>query len=291
MADKDVPIDTLRDRLTDSLAEWGAQISELLAELEQMRAQVHELRAEQIQDDDRVSDPRRPLRAQSALMADLQTDVQEGAALGNKVHEKDEEIARLSAELASKQELIRVLRRDAEQCDQLKAELQLRDQRIRALKSDNQTAKDRAERLARDLKQLTESAEQADSSVSELEALHAELDACKTLNWSLPSDLDRTGDPEHKLAEKQRVISTLEASVDRHAQTIADLHATIEQLEAQAGGRGDEQRSAALDGTLPPLSGTDVQRVLEMTDMEQTVVIDMSESLIEGQPRVKKAKS
>ena len=208
MADTDISIDSLRDRLTDSLAEWGAQFSLVLAELEQMRALVEELRNKQGQDDDRVADLQRQLRVQSELMADLHNDVEEGAALRNKLHEKDVEIERLSSELASKQELIRVLRRDAEQSDQLKGELQLRDQRIQALKSENQAAKDSAERLAQDLEQLTESAREANTSAAERQALHVELDARKSLIQSLRSDLDRTSDLEEKLAESSALSAS-----------------------------------------------------------------------------------
>jgi hypothetical protein len=195
----------------------------------------------------------------------------------------------LSSELASKQELIRVLRRDAEQSDQLKAELQLRDQRIKALESERLVAQGQAERRARDLERLTESAQQATGSTAEIEALHAELDAHKTLIQSLLLDLDRTADGEDTLAETQPVISTREASVGRHAETIEDPHATIQRREAPAGGAGDEPHSTAPDTTWPPLSATDVQRALEAPDTEQTLVLDTRESLLQGQRRVKKA--
>ena len=137
-------------------------------------------------------------------------------------------------------------------------------------------------RLAQDLEDLTESAQDADTSASELEALHAELDARKTLIKSLRSDLDRLSSLEDKLEEKRGVIAKLEESVDRHAMTIEDLHATIDRLKSKGGRRSGKRSREPVDVTLPPLSSTDVQRALEEPEVDHTIAIDMRESLIEA---------
>jgi chromosome segregation ATPase len=288
MAENDLSIESLRDRLTDTLAEWGAQFSVVLSELDQKRGLVEKLHDKAAQHDERVGELQRQLKAQSELMGNLQDDIAEANRLRKEVQERDVETDRLGAELASKQELVRALRRDAEGAQKLKEELRLRDQRIRELEAANRNAQQEALRLTRELDDVAESAQQRADSVSEVAALHAELDARKTLIKSMRSDLKRLSYMEEEVEEKRQVIAKLEDSVDRHSKTIEDLHATIDRLRTQDSRTPVTRRLLETGETLPPLSGTDVQRALEDPEVEHTIAIDMRESLIEARRTVNK---
>jgi chromosome segregation ATPase len=289
MADNELSIESLRDRLTDTLAEWGAQFSVVLTELDQKRAAVEKLRAKAAEHDERVEQLERQLKAQSELMGDLQDDIADANRLRKQVQEQDLEMDRLSAELESKQELVAALRRDAEGVQNLRDQLGAKDRRISELQSANRVAQEDAERLARDVEDLTERAQTEVDSASEVDALRAELDARKTLIQSMRSDLKRLGTMDAKLEEKRQVIGKLEDSVDRHTKTIQDLHATINRLREHNARKPAMRKLLSSGETLPPLSSTDVQRALEDPDVEHTIAIDMRESLIEARRSVNKA--
>jgi len=286
MAENDLSIESLRDRLTDTLAEWGAQFSVVLTELDHKQSLVEKLRGKAAQHDERVEELERQLEAQSELMGGLQDDIAASNRLRKEIQERDVEMDRLTSELQSKQELISALRSDAETSQHLRDELRTKEQRISELESANRGAREDAQRLAREVEDLTERAQSEIDSASEVEALRAELDARKSLIQSMRSDLKRLGNMEAELDEKRQVIGKLEDSVDRHAQTIQDMHATIDRLREQSARKPVTRKLLATGETLPPLSSADLQRALEDSEVEHTIAIDMRESLIEARRSV-----
>jgi len=275
--DKDISIEGLRDRLTDSLADWGSQLSLLLNELETQRARTAELVTSAQDDDRRVESQAQQLKAQAELIATLQDDAREASDLRQQVHKSDLENERLASELESKRELIAALRRETSQAGTAKKDLKAKDREIVRLNEAQCQWELRESALQGQLAELQEDT----SDTSEVKALQADLDARKSLVDSLRSDIERLAPLEEKLSEKHHIIDKLEASVNRQASTIAELHQTVatwrRRFSALKGGH--EQNHTAPQ--LPRLTETDV-RALENMPADQTMAIDMSESLEEA---------
>jgi len=273
--DKDISIEGLRERLTDSLADWGSQLSLLLNDLETQRLRVGELEASASDHEQRVESQAQQLKAQADLIAALQEEAGENSELRQQLQEAELETERVAAELDTKRELITALRRESTSTDEIKKSLRAKDGEIRRLQEEQRQADQHIGALQGELSELQE---QGSGDSSEMEALQADLEARKSLIDSLRSDMERLAPLEEKISEKQSVIVKLEASVNRQAATIAELHQTITTWRRRYSSLKVGQDTAP---RLPKLTETDV-RALENMPADQTMAIDMSESLEEA---------
>src|SRR3970040_1608545 len=286
MARQETSTDVLRERLTSLLADWGAEMSMLLRELDETRKKLAEQTAsyENYGRDLKTLEDR--VNGQAELMETLRAEAATAAELRNEVRAKDLDVERLASEVESKQELIRALRRDAESVERLKAESKAKDQEIGALQKERRQAEKQLAELDAELETLRENADDHSSEgAAELEAVRAELDARKTLIKSLRADADRVSTLESRLEEKREIVLNLEASINKHVETIAELKRTSEQWKKKYQAlRG--RNAAATSAELPTLSATDVAAVqLESTDVaqpEHTIAIDMRRPLREA---------
>lgn len=81
MASQEIPVDTIRERLTELLAVWGGDISVLLKELEEKRARLEELEAKAAGQSDEVEALNRRIEAQDTLIESLRSEADETAML------------------------------------------------------------------------------------------------------------------------------------------------------------------------------------------------------------------
>jgi len=288
MADVETPIEVLKNRLTGLLADWGAELSVVLKELETKRKCLQELQDGAAEYDEELDRQRRQIQGQEELIDTLRADAGEASKLRREVHGKDLELDRLQSDISSKQELIRALRRGAEETDRLKGDGKLKDREIAELTAEKLKAEGRSAELLEELETLSDSKEQHNQDAAELEALRAELEARKTLINSLRADAERIESLEARLEEKQDVISKLETSISGHANTLVELKRSVntwqrKYTELKASKTGIESTSTEL----PRLTQTGV-RALERLEREaggdpnHTVAIDMRESLLEA---------
>jgi chromosome segregation ATPase len=277
--DKDISIEGLREQLTDSLADWGSQLSLLLNELETQRSRVGALEASASNHDERVESQAQQLKAQADLIVALQDEVAETSDLRQQMRDAELETERVAAELDTKRELITALRRDSASTEEMKKSLRAKDKEVARLQEAQRQADQHIGALQGELSELQET---SGDDASEVEALQADLEARKSLVDSLRSDIERLGPLEEQITEKQSVIVKLEASVNRQAATIAELHQTIttwrRRYSSLKGGQGSNPTTAP---RLPKLTETDI-RALENMPADQTMAIDMSESLEEA---------
>jgi len=287
MARQEITTDALRERLTSLLADWGAEMSMLLRELDEARKHIADLGSRSESHDQQIGTLEERLQDQAGLIDTLKAEAGAGGEMRAEIRAKDVEIERLASELESKQDLIRALRRDADAAERLKSDAKGKDQELAALQKERRQAEKRVTQLTADLEALRESSESDGSEGrAELEAVRAELDARKTLIKSLRADADRVAALESRLEEKRDIIATLEASVNTHADTIAALKRASEawkQKYRALRGRDAEVSSAEL----PELSDTDIAALeqLDNTDIatpEHTIAIDMRRPLSEA---------
>ncbi len=287
MADS-ISLQSVRDRLTGLLADWGAELSALLQELEQKRALVEKLENHSASRDEQLKSMQEQVDGQKELIETLQTDAEEASKLRREVRAKDLELERMASELDSKKELIRALRRDAEGADRLKADSKLKDREVEELKRDLERAEQRIEALNKDYSVLREAAAgKAGEESAEMEALRAELEARKSMIKSLRTDQERAVALETSLEEKREIIEQLEASLNRHATTISELKRSTEAWKRKYQTLKGESSTAATSVNLPSLSAIDVEAIqqLEQTadvKADATIAIDMRRSLLEA---------
>ena len=286
MVDRQTPIEIVRDRLTGLLADWGAELSMVLKELEEKRSRLEELESTTANSAGQLETLQKRIEGQDALIEALKADAEEASKLRKEVRARDLEFERVSSELDSKKELIRALRRDAEGADRLKADAKLKDREIERLSSALSQAERRAEQMTAELGALRDSSlDRENEESAELEAVRAELDARKTLIKSLRADQERVSALEASLEEKRDVIEQLEASINRHANTIAELKRNADgwkrKYQSLKGGGSSETT------TVPALSDTDVRAIENLeksveTKSDSTIAIDMRRSLLEA---------
>jgi len=158
MADPQASTQLLRDRLTGLLADWAAELSLVLKELEEKRERVAELEGTQQGRSEELELFKKRLDGQDQLIDTLKAEAEEASKLRKEVRAKDLEFERVSSELGSKKELIRALRRDAEGADRLKADGKVKDRSIDELKSELEKAERRIEEQAKEMSSLREAA-------------------------------------------------------------------------------------------------------------------------------------
>ena len=289
MADPQTSIQGVRDRLTGLLADWGSELSAVLKELEDKRARLEELESRTAGRDGELQALQKRLDGQESLIEALKGDAEDASKLRKEVRSKDLEFERLSSELGSKKELIRALRRDAEGVDKLKAEAKVKDRAIEDLTGRLQRADQRKEALGKEIVALRESAIRESEESTELEAMRAELEARKSLIKSLRADQERVGALEARLEEKSEVIEQLEGSINRHANTIAELKRSVEgwKRKYQAAQGGGSSSGSTTSVSMPVLSDTDVRAIESLekkgeAKSDSTIAIDMRRSLLEA---------
>ncbi len=233
MASQEIPIGTIRDRLTELLADWGGDVSVLLQELEAKRAQLEELEANSADQSAQVGALNKRIETQDTLIDTLHADADQTETLRGRLHSKDVELEKKTSEIESKHELIGALRRTAEGVGQLKGDSKAKDKKIARLTREKEQAVQHAAELTEEFKILTASTLTGIDTTAELEAVRAELDARKSLIESLRGDAERAQALEDQLEQKRFVISTLETSIDRHASTISELQQSVSTWKGQ----------------------------------------------------------
>jgi len=287
MADRQASIQGLRDRLTGLLADWGAELALVLKELDEKRARVAELEGRQQGRADELEMLKKRLDGQDQLIDTLKAEAEEASKLRKEIRAKDIEFERVSSELDSKKELVRALRRDAEAADRLKADAKVKDRSVEDLRGELQKAEQRVEQQAKELASLREAAGKAHEESAELEALRAELEARKVMIKSLRADQDRVASLESGLDEKREIIRQLEASLNRHSNTIIELKRSAEAWKRKYQAVKGNSPTAETSVSLPTLSDTDVRAIEQLeknveTKAESTIAIDMRRSLLEA---------
>ncbi len=193
----EIPISTIRERLTGTLADWGTDFSAFLKELEEKRALLQEIETEVASKSHEVAAVHRRVQVQETQIETLKIKAEEAATLRKEIHDKDLALGKKNSEVDNKHRLIGALQRDLKRIGQLKGTISAKDREIARLAKEKQRAQQRAAKLTEEFKRLT----------AELEAVRAELNARKTL--------------ETQLEEKRNIISKLEASINRHVSTFA----------------------------------------------------------------------
>src|SRR5690606_21755707 len=144
----------LRERLTDLLAEWGAQMSCVLTELEQARSRL--------------------------------ADAEQASA------QSEKRIAELDERVRSQENLIDTLRAEAESASKLELELERKTAELDALKRDKERLEGESRELRQRVRELEEAADnESAGSAAEIASLRAELEARKSLIKSLRADSER----------------------------------------------------------------------------------------------------
>jgi pSer/pThr/pTyr-binding forkhead associated (FHA) protein len=164
------PISTIRERLSGTLAVWGADFSTLLKELEEKCALLQEIEAEVASQSHEVEAAYRKVEAQDSLMETLKSEAAEVVTLRKEIHDKDLELEKKNSELDSKHELIAALRRDAKGNGQLKRDIRTKDKEIARFVKEKQHAQQHAAKLTEELKISTAKLEAARAKLEELQA-------------------------------------------------------------------------------------------------------------------------
>ncbi len=225
--DLKTPISTMRERLTGMLADWGADFSTLLKELEHKRALLQAIEAEAANKSHEIEAIHKRVKAQDTLIKTLKNDADETVTLRKEVRNKDRELEKKKAEIDSKHVLIDALRRDLKEVKQLKGAIKTKEKENTRLVKEQEQAQQHAANLAEEVKILNASALMGIDATTELEAVRAELDVRKTLIESLRGDAERAQALETQLEEKRDVVSKLEASVDRHVNALAESQQSV----------------------------------------------------------------
>ena len=225
--DLKTPISTMRERLTGMLADWGADFSTLLKELEHKRALLQAIEAEAANKSHEIEAIHKRVNAQDTLIKTLKNDADETVTLRKEVRNKNRELEKNKSEIDSKHVLIDALRRDLKEVKQLKGAIKTKEKENTRLVKEQEQAQQHAANLAEEVKILNASALMGIDATTELEAVRAELDVRKTLIESLRGDAERAQALETQLEEKRDVVSKLEASVDRHVNALAESQQSV----------------------------------------------------------------
>src|SRR5512134_202775 len=106
MTESTATIQSLRDRLTGLLADWGSELALVLKELEAKRARVAELESAGAGRTDEIEALKQRIEGQNTLIEALRGDAEEASKLRVEVRTKDLDFERVSSELESKKDLV-----------------------------------------------------------------------------------------------------------------------------------------------------------------------------------------
>lgn len=273
MAENTSTFDSFRERLTETLAEWGSEVSSLLAELERLQDQLEQRRAAAESRDEELESARRRIEEQQQLVESLRGEAGDAGPLREEVREKDLELERLGSELESKRELIRALRRDAERVDRFKSDAREKESEVEKLNGRCRDLAQENESLKADNENLRASAE------SESEDVRAELE-------NVRADAERVDALEASLDEKRKIIGTLENSMNRQSETITELQRKSDAWKSKYESLKDGPASTSVE--LPALTSAAIEERLAGTEAgagDQTIAIDMREPLRQARLR------
>jgi chromosome segregation ATPase len=297
MAEMDTPIETLHERLTQLLADWGAEMSMVLKELEDARGRIAEFEELSSGSQDELEAMQRRIDGQDSLIETLKADAEEAAGLRKSLVASEKETEKFRAELESKHDLVMALRKEADDLDALEKELKRKNREFEALRAENDRLRQQIVEVEERLAVAEESAAQTHDDTTELVALRAELDAKSSLIKSLHTDAERFVALEITLDEKRETIAKLEASINRQAATIVDLKESVTRWKSKcaalkaSGATGDTSISTRLP--MPSLAADDLEAdALAATDIraERTIAINMRDSLSEVREALGKEK-
>ncbi|HEY5624349.1 MAG TPA: hypothetical protein VIV14_11360 [Gammaproteobacteria bacterium] len=289
MAESEITTADLRDRLKNLLADWGADLTSLVAELEEKRERVAELEAAAAGHGHTVETLSRRLEAQDKLIESLNGDADEAASLRKEIHEKDVDLEKMAAEIDSKDELIAALRRDADKVGRMTGDSRAKKKEIERLTQEKTAAETHAAELSEEFKALSAATIGDINSKLELHALRAELEARKTLIQSLRVDADRAKQLEAQLDEKRAVIGKLEASVDQHVRSLAEMRESVAKWKARAAETGsDPGRVSATATGASGLTDEELDTLRSLGDIDHdigatTVTTELAESFADSQ--------
>jgi DNA repair exonuclease SbcCD ATPase subunit len=290
MTDIDTPIEVLRERLTQLLADWGAEMSMVLADLEDARGRITALERSSAKKGE-VDDLHRRLRGQESLIETLRADAAEAAKLRKALQSSELETEKLRSEVDTKRDLVNALRKDLDKSEELKKELKRKDREMAALASAKQDLEQQLTDAVQRVAQAEESAQDSQDDTTELVAIRAELEAKTELLRSLRTDADRSEALEQRLDEKRVTITKLETSIESQAATIADLKNSVNRWKDRYAAlkSGDVTDDTSIR-TQPDLSAmtTEIEALDEaaatITDQqaERTLAINMRDALREA---------
>jgi chromosome segregation ATPase len=258
MAKAERQLDELRERLTALLADWGTEISAVMAALESQQS-LADTHVERVQE--------------------LQNQVNELAKLKQRIRERDLALDHLTAK--SKEKDARI------------AELEKEHRKVRTRVEELE--QQLAAAPARPAEPVEPVEQNKRFQQEEFEAMRAELAARKSLVKTLRSDAERSKTLEKELAENREAMATMKKSIDRNTKTMAELRRSADSWEQKyrklLEGRGDQpSRSVQMprgDQVLrndPPSRiaashDSDETKEMPMIDPSHTIVIDMAEPL------------
>jgi chromosome segregation ATPase len=221
MAKIDTPIDSLRERLTQLLADWGAEMSMVLKELEDARARLAEIERSSIDREDELDELRHRIVKQDALIDTLTNDAEEAGQLRKMLSTAELEAEKVRAELESKHDLIKVLRADADKKNTLQDSL---DKAEKALEAERQAGVELRERVAA----AGQTAASSQDDKSELAAVRAELDAKTALIEKFRADAERAEHREESLDSQAKAKAELKESATRTSEVSTESTVTVD---------------------------------------------------------------
>ena len=284
--DLKTPISTMRERLTGMLADWGADFSTLLKELEHKRALLQAIEAETANKSHEIEAIHKRVKAQDTLIKTLKNDADETVTLRKEVRNKNRELEKKKSEIDSKHVLIDALRRDLKEVKQLKGAIKTKEKENTRLVKEQEQAQQHAANLAEEVKILNASALMGIDATTELEAVRAELEVRKTLIESLRGDAERAQALEDQLEQKRFEIATNEVTINRHTTTISELEQSVTTWKEKYAALKsiDPAAEPAIAPARPELIVEELpaQEIAEAVGREDTVNADMRGSLLEA---------
>jgi len=275
----------MRERLTGMLADWGADFSTLLKELEHKRALLQAIEAEAANKSHELEAIHKRVKAQDTLLKTLKYDAEEAVTLRKEVRNKDRELEKKKSEIDSKHVLIDALRRDLKEVKQLKGTIKTKEKENTRLVKEQEQAQQRVEKLTEEIKILNASALMGIDATTELEAVRAELDVRKTLIESLRGDAERAQALETQLEEKRDVVSKLEASVNRHVNALAESQQSVvawkEKYASLKSGNSSSESTLVREVTGEELQAQERAEDFSEALTDATTPHDMRKSLLE----------
>jgi len=282
MANIDTPIDALRDRLTQLLADWGAEMSMVLKELEDARGRLSEIESSAVDHEEELVELKKRITGQETLIETLRGDADDAGKLRKTLNSTELELEKTRADLESKVDLIKMLRADGDKKDAAKKSLERVEKALAEQRAANANLEQR-------LRAAEEAAAASHDDSAELAAVRAELDAKSSLVKTLRADANRAEQLEERLDEKRATIAKLEDSLESQAKTIAELKESVSRWKEKfAGAKNSDDSGATTLSTVPDLPLADFDDDEEAdpeaqaaTDVlaERTLAINMRDAL------------
>ena len=276
MADLDTPIETIRGRLTELLADWGAEMSVVLKDLEDLRERVD---------------------GQDKLIKTLSADAEEAGNLRKAMQATELEAEKLRSEVESKSDLVKALRKDADQAVGLGKALKSKDEEIAKLSKANTALESRLADAEERLSDAEETMAKSHDDSTELKAMRAELDAKTSLIKSLRTDAERAETLEDRLDEKRATIGELEKSIDSQSATISELKESVQRWKDRyAALKSAHDIADSMISTMPDVVAEatadpddDAETIVDKI-AERTLAINMRDALKDARDAAEKPK-